>query len=398
MPQPNKIPLAFAASGDKNTIPESTETTGLASWREGFPAITSAPFSEGGVAPKRADFNGIFNALSLATLWQQQGGFYAYDNATDYEVGNVVRYSGDLYKCLSANGPSSAVKAPTDATVWAKVILTTATQSAAGYMSGADKTKLDGLISTDATQSAAGYMSAADKTKLDNTATAWTDLGTKLMTATVLRSVIYKILGVTGNHYADGHIHDLNYQTATFTIFNGWDDVHRANFPTGAAGKFSIAILVPFTSDLQNNTPLYEFSCCQLLVSEFGDVWTRKKENGSWTSWSYKNSIFPIDGTLTKKIDIGVGTSYSKAFRVGSMGFVIINDSFPSINTLDTYYQIYDTNLKAVKETTAPVYDFAGRIIGYAWVNANGVVFVRGLYTGSHASAIYSCIQYPVSV
>lgn len=131
MPQPNKIPLAFAASGDKNAIPENTETTGLASWREGFPAITSAPFSEGGVAPKRADFNGIFNALSAATVWQQQGGFYAYDATTDYEVGNVVEYSGDLYKCITANGPSSAVKAPTDTTVWSKVI--TAADAAALY-------------------------------------------------------------------------------------------------------------------------------------------------------------------------------------------------------------------------------------------------------------------------
>lgn len=121
MPQPNKIPKAFAVSGDRNIIPESTGTLGLASWNEGFPAITSVPFSEGGIAPKRADFNGIFNALSLATLWQQQGGFYAYDATTDYEVGNVVLYSGDLYKCLSANGPTSAVKTPTDMTAWGKL-------------------------------------------------------------------------------------------------------------------------------------------------------------------------------------------------------------------------------------------------------------------------------------
>ena len=148
MPQPNKIPRPFADSGDKNSIPDSSGSIGFASWQEGFPAITSEPFSSGGVAPKRADFNGIFNALSLATLWQQQGGVYAYDNTTDYEVGNVVLYSGDLYKCLSANGPSSAVKAPTDATVWAKVILTTATQSAAGYMSATDKIALDGVPMT----------------------------------------------------------------------------------------------------------------------------------------------------------------------------------------------------------------------------------------------------------
>lgn len=132
MPQPNKIPKPFAASGDKNTIPESTETIGLASWNEGFPAITSIPFAEGGLAPKRTDFNGIFNALSLATVWQQQGGFYEYDATTDYEVGNVVEYDNDLYKCLSANGPSSAVKAPTDTTVWSKVM--TAADAAALYL------------------------------------------------------------------------------------------------------------------------------------------------------------------------------------------------------------------------------------------------------------------------
>ena len=122
MPQPTKIPRAFASSGDKNTIPDSTGSIGLASWSEGFPAITSTPFAQGGVAPKRADFNGIFNALSAATVWQQQGGIYAYDNATDYEIGNVVLYSGNLYKCITANGPSSAVKAPTDATVWDALI------------------------------------------------------------------------------------------------------------------------------------------------------------------------------------------------------------------------------------------------------------------------------------
>ena len=132
MPEPTKIPRPFADSGDKNTIPESSGALGFASWQEGFPAITGTPFAQGGVAPKRADFNGIFNALSLATLWQQQGGFYAYDNTTDYEVGNVVEYNNDLYKCITANGPSSAVKAPTETTVWSKVM--TAADAAALYL------------------------------------------------------------------------------------------------------------------------------------------------------------------------------------------------------------------------------------------------------------------------
>lgn len=145
MPEPTKIPRPFADSGDKNSIPDSSGGLGFASWQEGFPSITGTPFAQGGVAPKRADFNGIFNALSAATVWNQQGGVYAYDATTDYEVGNVVLYSGDLYKCISANGPSSSIKDPTDTAIWAKVILTTATTAADGYMSAADKTKLNGL-------------------------------------------------------------------------------------------------------------------------------------------------------------------------------------------------------------------------------------------------------------
>lgn len=122
MPEPTKIPRPFADSGDKNSIPDSSGSIGFASWQEGFPAITSEPFAQGGVAPKRADFNGIFNALSAAIVWQQQGGFYAYDNVTDYEIGNAVIYNGDLYLCLIANGPGSAVKAPTQSAYWQKVV------------------------------------------------------------------------------------------------------------------------------------------------------------------------------------------------------------------------------------------------------------------------------------
>ena len=174
MPEPNKIPRPFADSGDKNSIPESSGALGFASWQEGFPAITGTPFAQGGVAPKRADFNGIFNALSQAVMWMQQGGVYAYDVNTDYEVGNVVLDAGGLFVANAANGPSSAVVQPstdTTGTTWKRVRLDLATPTAAGYMSAADKTKLDALISTDATPTAAGYMSGADKTKLDADAT-----------------------------------------------------------------------------------------------------------------------------------------------------------------------------------------------------------------------------------
>lgn len=132
MPEPNKIPRAFADSGDKNSIPDSSGGLGFASWQEGFPAITGTPFAQGGVAPKRADFNGIFNALSAATVWAQQGGLYAYSNAVNYEVGNVVLYSSKMYICIAANGPGTSIKAPTDDTAWTALLL-----SSGGTISGA---------------------------------------------------------------------------------------------------------------------------------------------------------------------------------------------------------------------------------------------------------------------
>ena len=124
MPEPTKIPRPFADSGDKNSIPDSSGSIGFASWQEGFPAITGTPFAQGGVAPKRKDFNGILNALSAATVWNQQGGVYAYDNATDYEVGNVAEKNGSIYICKTANGPGSSVKDPsadTAETYWGRL-------------------------------------------------------------------------------------------------------------------------------------------------------------------------------------------------------------------------------------------------------------------------------------
>ena len=52
------------------------------------------------------------------------------------------------------------------ATLYNALLLATASTTLAGWMSAADKTKLDGLISTLATPTAAGYMSAEDKTNL----------------------------------------------------------------------------------------------------------------------------------------------------------------------------------------------------------------------------------------
>lgn len=244
MPQPNKIPLAFAASGDKNAIPENTETTGLASWREGFPAITSAPFSEGGIAPKRADFNGIFYALSQAVMWMQQGGVYAYDVNTDYEAGNVVLDAGRLYVANAANGPSSAVVQPssdTTGTTWKPVRLDLATQSAAGYMSAADKTKVDSVILTNATQSAAGYMSAADKTALDGIPTTYFPLaGGALSGQSISRYVTTSALQLLGG---------TNIENGSYLNLWGKDSSAAGTFDLVACKTLSETVILTGSTD-----------------------------------------------------------------------------------------------------------------------------------------------------
>ena len=122
--QPDFLPMAFAANGDKNTIPNTA--TSSASWDDGFPIITATPLGAGGVAPDRKDFNGIFNALSAQLVYMQTGGVWAYSATLDYDTPAIVFDSTDdnLYFCVGANGPSGTVIAPNaDATgqYWQRV-------------------------------------------------------------------------------------------------------------------------------------------------------------------------------------------------------------------------------------------------------------------------------------
>jgi len=78
--QPIKLSVPFAQSGEKNTIPESPTGTGAASFADGFPAKTSLDPSAGGVPPDRKDFNGVLNAISANSNWQNAGGGYSFDN------------------------------------------------------------------------------------------------------------------------------------------------------------------------------------------------------------------------------------------------------------------------------------------------------------------------------
>lgn len=86
---PLQISLPFAGAGDaqKNTIPQTTDTPGSASFAEGFPPLTMMPVNEGGQPPSGLDFNGIFNAATAIDLWMSAGASFVYNAAFQTAIG-----------------------------------------------------------------------------------------------------------------------------------------------------------------------------------------------------------------------------------------------------------------------------------------------------------------------
>lgn len=133
--QPTMLPGAFAQNGDKNIIPSNNDgLTGLASIEKGFPPITQQPLASGGLPPQRADFNGIFNWLSLFNVFYQNGGIFAYSEELDYDVSNFVTDGTDLYKCIKENGAGTdnGVQPLSNTTYWDKM-LTVGTSANVNY-------------------------------------------------------------------------------------------------------------------------------------------------------------------------------------------------------------------------------------------------------------------------
>ena len=95
--------------------------TGRLSQEEGWGKWNSLPIGEGGIPPKRDDFNSVLYLLSSFLVWYQQGGIMQYSASLQYEPGNEVFSNGVKYRCLIANGVGTdkGVVAPAaDKTVW----------------------------------------------------------------------------------------------------------------------------------------------------------------------------------------------------------------------------------------------------------------------------------------
>ena len=123
--EPQKWSATLGASADVNTLPETTPSgSGRASTSGLFPPVTQLPLDQGGIAPERGDFNALFKYLGEYLFYLMQGGMFSYSTDYDYTAGNLVLHEGSLYLCIASNGPSSAVKYPTDADYWRQLALT----------------------------------------------------------------------------------------------------------------------------------------------------------------------------------------------------------------------------------------------------------------------------------
>lgn len=93
---PAKIQLPFAASGDRVTIPVTSQigiNDGRASFTTGFVPLNATPLSAGGVAPFETDFNGVLYQITAVQQWQCAGGYFKYDSAFSTSIGGYPKYA-----------------------------------------------------------------------------------------------------------------------------------------------------------------------------------------------------------------------------------------------------------------------------------------------------------------
>lgn len=123
--EPQKWAGLLGSGADVNTIPEETPAgTGAASMKSIFPPITQVPLNAGGIAPDRADFNGLFKLLGDNIYYQQQGGVYSYSATIDYAKGSLVKHNDKIYIAIQANGPATVEKEPgEEPEFWQEVVL-----------------------------------------------------------------------------------------------------------------------------------------------------------------------------------------------------------------------------------------------------------------------------------
>ena len=133
--EPQKWTATLGSTADVNAIPATTPSgSGRASFNGLFPPVTQLPLDQGGIAPERGDFNALFKYLGEYLFYLMQGGTFSYSTDYDYTAGNLVMHGGSLYLCIAANGPSSAIKYPTDTAYWRQLAVSGEDSSGNGWV------------------------------------------------------------------------------------------------------------------------------------------------------------------------------------------------------------------------------------------------------------------------
>lgn len=94
MPNPIFIPMEFAKNGIKNVIQkvrQSGQDAQDMTWNDGTPSITLTKLEDGGLPPKGQDYNGVLNAISSHTVFNQNGGRYKWDPQVVIEFGGYPK-------------------------------------------------------------------------------------------------------------------------------------------------------------------------------------------------------------------------------------------------------------------------------------------------------------------
>lgn len=132
---PDVLTQPIAENGTKNSIPNTNDQSlGLVSQSTGFPAICSERIADGGKAPRRADFNGVFNLLSRYMFFKQNGGVETFRSDVSTAIGGyplnaILSYKNGsdvkFVRSMIANNTYNFVSTPSyidDGVHWETVI------------------------------------------------------------------------------------------------------------------------------------------------------------------------------------------------------------------------------------------------------------------------------------
>lgn len=110
--KPLAVQTPFAINGNKNIPSQNATGTDTSSINLGFLPITSEPLDDGGIAPERIDFNGMFYLSTDQRAYLQNGGYITYDPDVATVIGGYPQ--GAILNYLDSSGNFSQVRSLVD--------------------------------------------------------------------------------------------------------------------------------------------------------------------------------------------------------------------------------------------------------------------------------------------